>query len=125
MKVRDAAIARVLDQVLLAGRLRLQAWLLRNRAAEPRAEEHGLHVVGGLEKLELYLRGCEWIGRFEAHAAAPLRLQVDRCDHEARPRVGNDAEKMLGPDHPAVGRSLSNLLALSFAERDWARAVEY
>src|SRR6185295_19429090 len=101
MKVRDAAITQVLDQVLLAGNrrsrhnclgdIRLQAWLLRDRTAEPRAEEHGLHVVGGLEKLELYLRGCEWIGRFEAHAAAPFWLQVDRRDHEARPRVGYDA----------------------------------
>src|SRR5262245_42366408 len=101
MKVGDAAIAQVLDQVLLAanrrsrhnflGDIRLQAWLLRDRTAEPRAEEHGLHVVGGLEKLELYLRGCEWIGRFEAYAAAPFRLQVNRRDHEARPRVGNDA----------------------------------
>ena len=34
-------------------------------------------------------------------------------------------EKVLGPDHPTVGRLLSNLAALSFAQGDWARAVEY
>jgi hypothetical protein len=34
-------------------------------------------------------------------------------------------EKALGPDHPSVSTPLSNLAALYFAQRDWARSADF
>src|SRR6185437_6203803 len=116
MQVRDAAIADVLNELLVRAdggprhHLFRDIWLERRLFGElsrqPNAADHGIDVMCGFHELELDPRRSERVAACEAHQPATFRTQVNGRHAEPRPFMGMHAGAVSGLDRPEIGIDL-------------------